>query len=189
MNKNCPKCGKEKTLEMFFASLTSKDRRQSYCKECKKELQKTPSSRASKKKYKDKFRKPAIPKLSKEEIRSRKNACQAMYEKSDSAKIVKEKYYKSEKFKLSNLNRANKRRSMVNSENSLTVSDWKNILSEYNHSCVYCGSKKRLTQDHIVPVSKGGTHVKDNVVPACQSCNSSKNNKTLIFWMLQKVGL
>ena len=36
--------------------------------------------------------------------------------------------------------------------------------------------------DHVVPVSKGGSTSADNIIPACQSCNSSKNNKDIIEW-------
>ena len=40
--------------------------------------------------------------------------------------------------------------------------------------CVVCGSTDRLTIDHIVPVSKGGTNDIDNLQSMCQPCNSSK---------------
>ena len=61
--------------------------------------------------------------------------------------------------------------------NDLTAAQWRAIKEHYNHSCVYCGRKmQRLTIDHIVPLSKGGSHTLQNVVPACQSCNSRKNS-------------
>ena len=60
--------------------------------------------------------------------------------------------------------------------NDLTPAQWQEIKAHYGRRCVYCGRKmQRLTQDHIVPISKGGSHTYSNVVPACQSCNSSKN--------------
>lgn len=61
---------------------------------------------------------------------------------------------------------------------ALTDSQWNEILSAFNHRCAYCGkSNIRLTQDHYVPVAKGGHHIKENVVPACQSCNSRKKDR------------
>ncbi len=33
-------------------------------------------------------------------------------------------------------------------------------------------------RDHVVPLSKGGEHSEDNLVPACAPCNLSKGNKT-----------
>jgi 5-methylcytosine-specific restriction endonuclease McrA len=59
--------------------------------------------------------------------------------------------------------------------NDLTAAQWREIKEHYGHRCVYCGRKmQRLSQDHITPLSKGGSHTASNVVPACQSCNSIK---------------
>jgi 5-methylcytosine-specific restriction endonuclease McrA len=47
--------------------------------------------------------------------------------------------------------------------------------------CAYCGqrfSTERLTRDHVVPVSKGGPNVWENVVAACEGCNRHKDNRT-----------
>ncbi len=52
------------------------------------------------------------------------------------------------------------------------------VLKRDNHSCQYCGSNKRLTLDHVIPVSKGGEHKWDNVVTACESCNQRKRDRT-----------
>jgi 5-methylcytosine-specific restriction endonuclease McrA len=46
--------------------------------------------------------------------------------------------------------------------------------------CVYCGtSGGRLTLDHIVPRSKGGESIWENVVTACAPCNLRKGDRTL----------
>jgi len=46
--------------------------------------------------------------------------------------------------------------------------------------CVYCGSSGgRLTLDHVVPRSKGGESVWENVVTACAPCNHRKGDRTL----------
>ena len=44
--------------------------------------------------------------------------------------------------------------------------------------CAYCG-RYADTIDHIIPRSKGGTDVEENIVPCCKSCNSSKKDKDL----------
>lgn len=59
----------------------------------------------------------------------------------------------------------------------LTDEQWQMIKATYKNRCAYCGEKKALTKDHVVPVSKGGEHTAANIVPACQSCNSRKNAK------------
>jgi 5-methylcytosine-specific restriction endonuclease McrA len=44
--------------------------------------------------------------------------------------------------------------------------------------CVYCGSSSgRLTLDHVVPRSRGGDSVWENVVTSCAPCNHKKGNR------------
>jgi hypothetical protein len=62
--------------------------------------------------------------------------------------------------------------------NTLTDEQWEDILGRYNYSCAYCGDSEELVQEHWVPVSRGGGYTVENIVPACQSCNSSKNVMT-----------
>ena len=46
--------------------------------------------------------------------------------------------------------------------------------------CAYCGTTNgRLTLDHIVPRSKGGESIWENVVTACAPCNLRKGDRTL----------
>jgi 5-methylcytosine-specific restriction endonuclease McrA len=46
--------------------------------------------------------------------------------------------------------------------------------------CVYCGSSSgRLTLDHVVPRSRGGEHIWENVVAACRPCNTRKRDRLL----------
>ncbi|MBW4564926.1 MAG: HNH endonuclease [Mojavia pulchra JT2-VF2] len=51
------------------------------------------------------------------------------------------------------------------------------VLRRDNHTCQYCGSTKHLTLDHVIPRSKGGQHSWDNVVTACEKCNSTKRDR------------
>ncbi len=47
--------------------------------------------------------------------------------------------------------------------------------------CRYCGARvgaDALTMDHVVPVARGGTSSRGNVVPACEACNRSKKALT-----------
>ncbi|MBD2214310.1 HNH endonuclease [Calothrix sp. FACHB-156] len=51
------------------------------------------------------------------------------------------------------------------------------VLKRDGHTCQYCGSTKRLTLDHVIPRSKGGQHTWNNVVTACERCNSTKSDR------------
>ena len=45
--------------------------------------------------------------------------------------------------------------------------------------CVYCGSGLGLenaTLDHVIPVSRGGSHLPGNLVSACRGCNQRKGS-------------
>ncbi len=52
------------------------------------------------------------------------------------------------------------------------------VLRRDKHQCQYCGSRHKLTLDHVMPRSKGGQHTWDNVVTACEACNSRKGDRT-----------
>ena len=57
-----------------------------------------------------------------------------------------------------------------------------NVFLRDDHECQYCRkhfSKKDLTIDHVIPLSKGGDHRWENVVTACHKCNNKKGNKSL----------
>ena len=61
--------------------------------------------------------------------------------------------------------------------NDFTAAQWREVQEIFDHRCAYCGrrAKGHLTQDHIEPLSKGGSHTLANIVPACRSCNSRKH--------------
>ncbi len=43
--------------------------------------------------------------------------------------------------------------------------------------CVYCLEKVSydlITRDHVIPLSRGGSHAITNIVPCCFSCNQKK---------------
>lgn len=54
------------------------------------------------------------------------------------------------------------------------------VLRRDKYACQYCGNTKKLTLDHVMPRSKGGKHSWDNVVIACEPCNSRKGDRTPI---------
>jgi len=60
---------------------------------------------------------------------------------------------------------------------------WKRRIS--TGVCHYCRRQvghKALTMDHIVPLGRGGTSIKGNVVPACKECNNRKKSLLPIEW-------
>ena len=46
-------------------------------------------------------------------------------------------------------------------------------------TCHYCGRRvgiKKLTMDHVIPLSRGGRSTKGNLVPCCKQCNTAKKS-------------
>ena len=52
----------------------------------------------------------------------------------------------------------------------------RNVMKRDGFECGYCGSKKNLTIDHVIPTSKGGKNTWNNVITACAQCNSEKGD-------------
>lgn len=91
----------------------------------------------------------------------------------------------SRKYHVSNRERArdaaHRRRSIQMNNGSFKIYK-KELFKIYNSACFYCGSLNKITIDHIVPISRGGTHSIGNLVAACAFCNGSKHNKLLVEW-------
>lgn len=58
-----------------------------------------------------------------------------------------------------------------------TESEWQAIVSKQKGRCASCNSKTKLTRDHIVPVSKGGSDYAVNIQGLCLPCNCSKQDR------------
>lgn len=54
------------------------------------------------------------------------------------------------------------------------------IFERDKYTCRYCGATGvKLECDHKIPISKGGTNEKSNLLTACRDCNRKKSNKSL----------
>jgi len=55
------------------------------------------------------------------------------------------------------------------------------IFKRDKYSCLCCGSLKKLSIDHIVPVNKQGENKISNLQTLCKSCNSKKGTTIIDF--------
>lgn len=52
------------------------------------------------------------------------------------------------------------------------------VFARDSWTCQYCGRTSHLTVDHVLPRSRGGASVWENIVTSCAPCNRRKGNRT-----------
>ncbi len=164
-NKLCP-CINPQPHSEFYKKSRSKSGLTPRCKTCIKEYE----NNTSKKYY--------------EQNKERLKEYSRNYRKNNKEKINshRREYYRRNPYTI--LNSTQKRIALKNElKATLTKQEWEEILDKFNYSCAYCGVNQNeldytLHQEHIVPLSKGGEYTKENIIPACKSCNCKKHNRT-----------
>ena len=172
--KICIKCGETKELSRYH-----KDR--NTCKDCLAR-----SQREWRRKNKDN---PKYRERAKREIESWKKKNPDYY------KEYSRKWYTENKERAQIKNAAwrkrnpeakraidtNRRARKSGRKGSFTAEEWNDLVKSTGNKCLCCGSSgkiKKLTQDHVIPLCKGGSNTIENIQPLCQKCNSSKWTKS-----------
>lgn len=86
---------------------------------------------------------------------------------------------------------ANARAKKLGIEGRITSDEVRDVLREA--TCVYCGihddpgspKTRRLTIDHIIPMSVGGPNTRENLQAACWLCNARKFNGSRLGWAVK----
>jgi 5-methylcytosine-specific restriction endonuclease McrA len=71
-----------------------------------------------------------------------------------------------------------------NALGSHSFAEWETLKAQYDYTCPCCHKREpeiKLSCDHIIPLSKGGSNNIENIQPLCRLCNSIKNNKTIKY--------
>lgn len=75
----------------------------------------------------------------------------------------------------------NRRTKQSGAGGSFTAKEWSDLCKKYKHRCLCCWRRRKLTADHVIPVSKGGSSNISNIQPLCGPCNSRKHDGTTDF--------
>lgn len=163
---NCKECTDLREKELEEKRATASDRRRAYIREWTK----NPSYQARQKDYRSRYqRRPDV--ITKNRLHN------ARYRDNPEHRLIARRrtraWYKANREHARYLSLARIARKK-NAEGSYTSEQWQMLLSFFD-SCPRCGKVEKLTCDHIIPLSQGGTDYLDNLQALCPSCNSSKN--------------
>ena len=68
------------------------------------------------------------------------------------------------------------------SETHYTLEQWSSLVAEYGRQCLCClKSSIKLTADHVIPLSRGGSDGIENIQPLCGRCNPSKGTRIIDY--------
>jgi len=202
--KICNKCKINKSLSEFSNRKTSKDGKDSTCKECRAIYR--ASVRDKTKSYNLQYRKDNKEAMSashkewqsenREHIKEYNKSYQIENKEAMSEYYLDNKdrlldgqkaYRKTVMGKAVSANYAHKRRVIssggnlpMDSRDYPTSKELQELKVSQENKCAYCDcdldyiTPKAVHLDHVIPLSKGGTHTLDNVVWSCATCNMSK---------------
>ena len=177
--KKCTKCGIEKPLDDFFARKSATDGRMSWCKKCKiAAIYKWREKNADKwREYiRNEIKRPHRAEKRKKYIQSaRAIELNRAVERNPKTRATRKAWRKANPDKCNMYAQQKRaRRLKACGESKITSKEWRECKERFRNRCYYCGKNKKLTLDHIKPLSRGGKHELSNIVPACKECNNSK---------------
>ncbi len=139
--------------------------RRGYCKQCQAEYYLKHSTH------------PRRVKLSDAELLRRKQERNRKYnqEHREMIRTAVRKYRGTANGAAANTANKSRRRS---GQAGFTAQEWRKLCNQYNNTCLGCKCTDcKLTPDHVVPLSKGGSNAIGNIQPLCLPCNLSKATK------------
>ena len=101
------------------------------------------------------------------------------------------KYHTNTEYKLKEINRLTKynilRIHNKRTTGKITQEIIDKLLKLSSNRCLKCGSKDKLSIDHIIPVIKNGTNCIDNLQILCLPCNKSKGTKIIDYRLYHSI--
>lgn len=191
--KQCRICGFFKHLDLFSRMKDARDGHHNICKSCD-------GARRRRQYYENHERELAAATKTRERRKDEVTIYLQKYraEHKEKANAYSKRYRQENKEKILDLNRrylANNREKIRKqgqlsyakrkaNGGTFTNDEWFALCNQFGNVCVCCGEQERLTVDHIIPITKGGTSDIGNLQPLCKSCNSRKGDRIIIDYRL-----
>jgi 5-methylcytosine-specific restriction endonuclease McrA len=192
--KKCSRCHIEKPINEFYSNGKS-GYYHGKCKVCEKTTNKERYD-ANPEKYRTAVRESAL---------KYPDRVRARYQRWDEANREQRMHYyreyndahreeKRQGYRLRRMNMPSERRKTYYAQHNFTRRarlvnalrteriDKQALIERDKWTCYICGCiciPENITLDHVIPLSRGGTHTADNLRVACKSCNGSKGAKSL----------
>lgn len=172
--KICSKCSDTKLITQFSKCKNSQDGYQGYCKICVNTYNKTYHQSDKGKQAQKRY-----------DMSTKGKRKARRYNRSDKGRQKYVRFRQSDKGQQSRKqDEAIRRTRETQAGGGYSISQWFNLCEFYDFHCLSCRQRlpfKRLTVDHIKPVSKGGSSFIWNLQPLCETCNKSKGNKEIDY--------
>lgn len=190
--KRCTMCGQIKSVFQFSKRKTASDGLRSNCKCCDKvyhyDYRSYPENvaheRATHKVYRqrNKERRRAQMKIWNEHNKARKRFLRRRWHLAHKEEENTKSRERVREWEIANRERCRTRlrlrRAMERgAKGSHTEEQWLQLVAFLDERCACCRKRKKLSLDHIKPVTWGGSHYLANVQPLCRKCNSEKGDR------------
>jgi 5-methylcytosine-specific restriction endonuclease McrA len=174
--KRCGICGDTKASTEFYRRASSPDCLHPHCKVC---------AAAYTAEWKDGRKEHLAAYWERWYSQNREEVCEKAKGRYDT--VTRREYGRRWRAARPDLHRAQYRRyrnRKVSAPGGHTHEEWLALKARYDYCCLRCGKHEpeiALTEDHVIPLARGGSDDIGNIQPLCKPCNSSKNAKTIDY--------
>lgn len=172
--KTCNKCNQEKSIDDFGFENKKQGIKKRFCFDCDRARQREFY-------YRNRTKLLIQKKEHYEEFKPMYLERQVSYRKENKQK-VKESFDKWFQKNPDAIRAQSKKRKALLRGAGIKLVTRKEIKRLLSQKCFYCETQMSTQVDHVIPVSRGGTHSIGNLVGACASCNASKNKWFITEW-------
>lgn len=202
--KVCTQCHQWKSIEEYHAKKGSIDDHRSACKPCTNAANKARADlnrdwererqrvyykqnreaiRAKRDLYKDRMREMVRQWHKRNREKMRLYQKEYIVRNPEKARRIRRNYYLAHRDQA--MARYHRRRARKQAApGRFTAAEWRALKAHYEHTCLRCGRREpevKLTPDHVVPLSMGGSNSIENIQPLCRPCNCGKGARMIDY--------